>query len=518
METFRLLEFHQLKNIVQDMPNKNSSVDGITARIVKISFEAVGDKFLQVVNTSLEKGEFPKKWKKSMVIPIDKIKNTIQCEEFRPINMVPSYEKLLELIVSEQLVEYVENNSLLTKFQAGFRHNNSCESALQTVLVDWKSAINNRKVVGIVFLDFQRAFETINRELLLLKMEKMGIGGYVLKWFQEYLCDRVQCTKYNNSVSSEKNTQFGVPQGTVLGPKLFIMYINDIVLHVKRCQIQLFADDTLLFSVGENVKSVIEDLNYDLKNLYRWLTDNNLKLNINKTKFMIVKNKYLMTNTNTDGVVINTNKIEQVKETKYLGVIIDEHLSFSKHATYITNKVAKKVNVLGRIGHNLTQWTKQTIYRSIINPHFQYCSTILFLLSNSEINVLQKKQNQALRIILKCNRYTSINSMLDRVNMFSVKQILTLNTLIFIFKILHGLLPEHLLDHCTFVNEIHDHFTRTNNNLYVQTVRTNYAQNDIFHKGLIMYNSLPREMTNCNSISKFKKLCYKYVKENVTRV
>ena len=156
------------------------------------------------------------------------------------------------------------------------------ESALQTVLVDWKSAINNRKVVRIVFLDFQRAFETINRELLLLKMEKMGIGGYVLKWFQEYLCDRVQCTKYNNSVSSEKNTQFGVPQGTVLGPKLFIMYINDIVLHVKRCQIQLFADDTLFFSVGENVKSVIENLNYvNLKNLYRWLTDNNLKLNIN---------------------------------------------------------------------------------------------------------------------------------------------------------------------------------------------------------------------------------------------
>lgn len=159
------------------MPNKNSSVDGITTQMIKLSFEAVGDRFLHVVNNSLEKGEFPKNWKKSMVIPIEKINNTIQCEEFRPINMVPSYEKMLELIVSEQLVEYIENNRLLTKYQAGFRTNNSCESALQPVLMNC-SAINKRKVV-VVFLDFQCAFETIDRDLLLLKMEKMGIGGCV---------------------------------------------------------------------------------------------------------------------------------------------------------------------------------------------------------------------------------------------------------------------------------------------------------------------------------------------------
>jgi len=513
-KSFQLTNMSQLNRIVRNLQNKKSSTDGINTEILKLCFEIVGNRFLDVINQSLSSGVFPTKWKKSLIIPIEKVANTRKCGEFRPVNMVPSYEKLLELVVYEQLVNYVERNNLLTEFQSGFRKNNSCESAIQSALVNWKAAVNSKKLVGVVLLDFKRAFETIDRKLLLLKLEAMGFKGTVLKWFGDYLSDRWQEVKFGAKVSCAKKTVHGVPQGTVLGPILFILYVNDIFKYVNRCKIQLFADDTLLYVVGNDIKEVTEAINDDLLVLQDWFSNHNLKINIKKTKFMIFKNKYVQNCTDQNGynVYINGEKIGKVTESKYLGIILDEHLSFSSHADYVTKKVAKKVNMLGRISHNLTYFSKLLIYQTIIAPHFNYCSTILFLLSKSELDTLQKKQNQAMRIILRASRYTSISSMLQQLNILSVRQTVILDSLTFVFKMLHNLLPLHLLDHCRFVADIHNYNTRSSDDLYVSTVHSNYAQNDLFHKGLVMYNNLPRTMRECLNVREFKRQCREYVR------
>ncbi|KAJ8946184.1 hypothetical protein NQ318_001696 [Aromia moschata] len=150
-----------------------------------MAVEAIGGTFLNVINSSLEHGKFPDELKKSAIIPVEKRPNTILGEEHRPLNMVPSYEKLLETVVNDQLVEYCITNNLLTKHQAGFRKNNSCESALQTVLFHWHEAINNKQIIGAIFIDFQWAFETIDRDLLLLKMEQLGIKGTFFRWLNK---------------------------------------------------------------------------------------------------------------------------------------------------------------------------------------------------------------------------------------------------------------------------------------------------------------------------------------------
>lgn len=515
LSNFKKLNFNELKTIVRNLNNKKSSVDGINNKILKLSFEGIGDRFLQVINTSMEKGVFPKSWKTSTVVPIEKKPNSILCEEHRPINMVPCYEKLLELAVNEQIVEYVESNSILSKYQSGFRKNNSCESALQSILFNWKNALNNKKIIGAVFLDFQRAFETIDRKLLLLKLEYMGITNCTMEWFKSYLQDRYQVTKFGEEVSSNKKTKYGVPQGTVLGPNLFILYINDIVKYVNKCNIQMFADDTLIYIVGDDVNDIMSILNEELNVLNKWLTDNNLRLNINKTKYMIIKSKHNPLDVNNNVVLsINGSDIEKVSEIKYLGVIIDQNLTFSRHAEFIRNKVAKKINFLGRIGKNLNQYAKRTVYNSIIHSHFHYCSTILFLFNESEFSVLQKKQNLALRIILHCNRYTNIKQMLDNVEVLSVKQTVILNTMTFIYKMLNGFLPEHLLEHCVFVRDIHHHDTRNQNNFYIAMVRTNYGQKDLFHNGLKMYNDLPDSVKDSASIMSFRKNCKIHVRNN----
>ena len=216
---------------------------------------------------------------------------------------------------------------------------------------------------------------------------------------------------------------------------------------------------------------------------------------------MIIKSKYnLMDTRHHQNVIIGNNKIEQVRDIKYLGVSIDDRLTFSNHALYISNKIAKKVNFLRRIGKGLDVWTKLIIYETIIFPHLNFCSTILFLLNNLEINRIQKNQNRTLRvIILGCDKYTSIKHMLEVVDVLSAMQTILLNTFTFVYKILLGMLPQHLLENCIFVNEIHDHNTRLRDNFYIRNVNTIYSQNNLYHNGLKQYNNLPLHVKNCNS-------------------
>lgn len=486
----------------------------MNSKILRLSFEVIGDKFLDLINTSLEKGCFPKKWKLSTIVPIEKVRRTRQCEEYRPINMVPTYEKLLETVANNQMREYVEQERLLTNFQAGFRRKHSCESALQTVISRWKSALSEGRVVGVVFIDFRRAFETINRELLILKLQKYGIEGSVLKWFTEYLQARSQQTKYNGEVSTVKENKHGVPQGTVMGPDLFVLYINDIVNVINNCELQLFADDTILFIESEDVESVVQKINGDLVRLYKWLCSNSLSVNVNKTKVMILKSRYNLIDTyNHSDFLIDNKKIVQVKEFKYLGVVIDENLTFTNHADYIIKKVTKKINYLCRIGRNLSSWSKLLIFKTIVLPHFNYCSTIMYMFQKGDVEVLQRRQNCALRHILGCNRRTRVRDMLEATKLLSVKQNILLNTMTVIYKIKNGMYPEHILEKLQLVSDIHNYNTRGRQNFYVACVHSSFAQNSLFHKGLVDFNNLPDCIKNLN-FDGFRVGLRKYIVEN----
>ena len=352
--------------------------------------------------------------------------------------------------------------------------------------------------------------------MLIEKFKKYGIQDIALKWFENYLSDRTQEARFFNSTSTQKQNLCGVPQGTVLGPNLFIVYINDIVRSLEKCKIQLFADDTLVYLIGQDVAEVINTINQELETLYKWLTQNGLSLNTEKTKFMIIKSKFnTISNTNHNGIFINGQRIEQVDQYKYLGVKVDEYLTFSKHAEYVTYKIAKKVNLMNRMSSYLSSWAKLTIYKTIILPHFNYCSSILSLLTLTEKGILQKKQNQAMRCILGCNRYTSVNTMLQNTGLLSVKQVLFLNTMTLIYKIKEKLIPENLLKNTRYITDVHNYPTRSREDFYVSMVSSNYSQNDLFHNGLIQYNNLPHDVKNSSTIQIFKRKCILYSKENI---
>lgn len=519
---FKKISIGELNKIIKSITKNNSDKHGINLNILKLTNEIVGNHLLNIINTSLDKGEFPESWKVSSVVPVQKVANTTNCAEFRPVNTLPVYEKVLELVVKEQLTQHINQNDIIVKEQSGFRKEHSCEAALQFIISQWRHEIyNNKKIIISVFLDLKRAFETINIDLLVMKLEAYGIKGNVLKWFNGYLKNRRQYVKYNHKLSDTLDVTFGVPQGSALGPTLFLIFINDIVKQIKNSGIKLFADDTMIYIVGEanDIKQMIEDLHFDLKNVTKWFKNNGLILNTGKTKFMTIGSKHNLGKLkvgNTDyKIEINGELIQKVEQIKYLGFIIDDELNFNAHCQYVKKKMAKKIGFLFRLSNKVSMFARLTIYKITIAPHLDYCGTFIYFMNQKQINMLQKIQNRAMRAILLCKKRTPIKIMLETLDFLNVSQRAAFNVLKFIFRLKRGTLPTYLTNGIKYIHDIHCLNTRARsmNNFYIDYA--NAASKTVFTEGLILFNSLPREIKDSINMERFKQLCLNFVKTNV---
>lgn len=251
---------------------------------------------------------------------------------------------------------------------------------------------------------------------------------------------------------------------------------------------------------------MMEQLNTELDDVKDWLNVNKLKLNINKTKGMVIatENNYMKFLREKLAVKIDNIEIELVNSYKYLGFIVDRQMKFKEHIQYICKKVAKKIGVLSRCSSYLTVESRKLVYNTIILPHFLYGATIIYLAQQNELNRLQKLQNKAMRIILRCNRYTKIETMLQDLNWLNIRNLVKMHTLIFLHKIKLGLMPDYLCTLLTVFSQVHNHETRHNNNFYLTHKSKKTAQNSIFFRGLIEYNALPEIIKKLPLINKFK--------------
>lgn len=496
--------------IIKQFKNK-SCLENINKQVLLDSFEIIGPVLVSIINESLINGTVPECWKTSTVIPIAKVTGTIDCDKFRPINMMPLCEKLLECVVKQQLELYLEDNNIIVDLQSGFREKHSCETSINFILQIWKSELEQNKKVVTVFLDLARAFETLDQSLLLKKLFLYGIRGVEHNWFKSYLSNRTQVTKFKNVTSLQLATNIGVPQGTVLGPLLFILYINDINDSVNQSKLNCFADDTSISYAHNNTSVAIDVVNRDLENISDWLKFNKLKLNITKTKYMIISSKNVVCD---NGINIDGEIIERVKIFKYLGIIIDYQLKFKQNAEYVAKKMAKKVNILARLSKQLFFWSKVSIYVATVLPHIDYCSSILFLLTREDTVRLQKIQNRAMRLILKCRRDVKIEVMLEKLNWLSVNQRIQYNCLILIYKIQNGMLPKYLNHQICYNRDISPYNTRNKDNFRLPQCTKSQTQNSVYYKGLQQYNNLPTNIKTEVEITKFKDLLYQHIQQS----
>lgn len=361
-----------------------------------------------------------------------------------------------------------------------------------------------------MFLDLKRGFETIDTKKMINTLGKLGIGGKVIEWFRSYLTMRMQCTLYRGQESECRRVDLGVPQGSVLGPILFILYINDVKDVVTLGNLNLFADDTVLFVIADSIEAAYAVMRVELNKLTKWLKIKKLKLNVTKTKYMVITNK--SRNGYLDTLSIDGEVVEQVKLVKYLGVIVDEKLNFNEHIDYIIRKAASKYGMLCKINKYLTFDNKIMIYKTLIAPHFEYCASILFLASKRQMRRMQTVQNRTMRLILGCDRKTSSQLMREVLQWMSVSERITFRTLTLVFKIRNGLTPKYLTENVQYGSDVHRYATRRANDFRLPNLTMTGTQNSLFFKGFRLFNSLPDEVKYETNENRFKRKCKPLIK------
>lgn len=501
------ISMHDLKLVLKSLNNKKD-MNYVKPSMFIDAIDLIGENLLSIINKSIQDGVFPNTWKQSLVVPIQKVKKTVKCSEYRPVNMISVESKILEKVVYNQLEIYLDKNNLVYEYQSGFRKNHNCESLLNLIITNWKMAVDDKKVVVAVFLDLRRAFETVNKEILIKKLEMYGIDEIELQWFKSYLYQRTQRTRVNDAVSDEIDVLLGVPQGSVLGVLLFLIYVNDMEKAIELSKLVLFADDALLYIVGDTVDEGINNMNSDLNRLSEWFLMNRLKLNVDKTKYMVINGSV-----SNNRIVIDNTELDLIDEIKYLGIIIDNRLNFKANLDYICKKISKKLNFFYKIRNNISIKCAIKLFNTIIKPHFEYCSSILFMCNNEMRNRLQKLQNRGMRIILKLGRLTPRQFMLDTLKWLSVSQKIKMNVMILVFKIKNNMLPKYLTSRLLYVGDVHHHFLRNVFNFRLNFFKSQKTHNMLMYNGLKMFNELPTELKKETNLLKFKIEIVKYIKD-----
>ena len=467
-----------INKIINNLPPKSSSgCDGISSKLLKVIAPVIIKPLTLLINQVLNTGTFPDKLKIAKVIPIFKKGDPSLFENYRPISLLPAISKVLEKIIALQLSSYFETNKLLFDNQYGFRPKHSTEHAALELIDRIINKMDTNEIPLNIFLDLSKAFDTIDHTILLNKLKYYGLKGPTLNLFQSYLTNRRQYTEIEDTTSTILPIQVGVPQGSILGPILFIIYVNDLPQCSNKFDFIMYADDTTLSSTigyfsdinsNTNADSLI---NAEICKVIEWLKLNKLSLNKTKSKYMtfhMPKKEIPHLALTIDGV-----NIEKVEEFNFLGLTIDTNLKWKKHTDKISNKCSKITGVLNRLKLLFPQEIKCLLYNSLIVPHINYCITAWGFHRN-RITIIQKK---AIRIITASSYISHTEPLFKQLNLLKVEDILTLHELKFYFKYNQGILPKYLQNwNCIPNSKIHNHNTRKITTLHTLKTKHEFAK------------------------------------------
>uniref|UniRef100_A0A8C6MDJ7 Reverse transcriptase domain-containing protein n=1 Tax=Nothobranchius furzeri TaxID=105023 RepID=A0A8C6MDJ7_NOTFU len=338
-------------------------------RLLKDIINHIVTPLTYICNLSFCTGVFPSKMKTAKVIPIYKNGSKHLFKNYRPISLLSQFSKILEKLFVTRLDDFVKKCNLLNEQQFGFRSNRSTLMAVMALTEDITTAVEENKYTLGVFIDLSKAFDVIDHTLLLQKLQRYGIRGTAYAWVASYLSERDQFVHINNVDSRKEFITHGVPQGSILGPKLFIMYINDVCAVLDKVNCLLYADDTSLYCSGDDLNKLVDLVEKELAVLKGWFDRNKLSMNVTKTKFIIFGNRKI---TNEIIIKINGIVIEQVHTYKFLGITIDEKLSWKPHIDDIKLKISKNIGLMSRMRFVLNIKSLQILYNSFILPYLSY--------------------------------------------------------------------------------------------------------------------------------------------------
>ena len=449
------------------------------------------------------------------IVGCDQTNKQTSPNNYRPISILPVLSKVLEKHVHESLSEFLHTYNLLHKTQSGFRTQHSCETALVNMIDLWMNAIDSGKMVGVVLVDFKKAFDLVDHQILIDKLEIYGIKGEALSWFNTYLTNRKQQVAINNCKSDFKQISYGVPQGSILGPLLFLLFINDLPLYTSNVFTDLYADDTTLYDVQDSMEQIGNTLQSSLNNLQIWCRSNGMILNSSKTKVMLVttyQKRQRLTNDQFD-LTYNKESLNMISNDKILGVFVDNNLTWSNHIKHLTKKIASIIWLLSKIKKFLSQAHRVHFYKSYIQPHIDFCNIVWG--SSSEVNKLKifRLQKRACKVILDYNVDDSIEAM-NSLKIMSIYDRLYLRKAEFMFKVYNNIALAYISENFTLRNN-------ENTNIQLRSSsagcfippkpRTECFKQSLRYSGCLIWNSLPEEVKNAQTISTFHNRCVRWL-------
>ena len=415
-------------------PMKSSGIDKLSSRVCRDAFIVLVDKLVHIFNCSLRSNIFPKAWKAAKVIPLFKGGEREKVTNYRPVSLLALPGKLLEKIVHCRISSFLEDNNFLTGNQGGFRKGYSTVATIADLTDDLFEKTNEGLTTLAAFIDLSKAFDTVNQEILLKKLKLAGIRGNPLKWCTNYLKDRKQRAVVNGASSGYMPVRCGVPQGSVLGPLFFLVYVNDLDSVMGDCKVKLYADDTVLYQSGENCAIAEHKLQISMSNFARWCTSNALTINTKKTKLMAFGSRSKVKKCSKVRIKLNGERIKLVPSYKYLGVTLDPTLSYSQHIAGVIRTVHHKMQLLARLKKYLINDVALNIYKSMLLPYLDYADVIFCKANTSELDKLQKLQNRCLRICMGHQRDYSTNRVHREAKVPFLKERRRAHTLNFMFK------------------------------------------------------------------------------------
>ena len=366
-------------NIIRSLnPNKAHGLDDISVRMIKICDDALLLPLRLIFESCLTQGVFPQVWKQANVVPIHKKNSKSLKNNYRPISLLPIFSKILEKLIFDSLYHHLDKNSLLNQNQSGFRPGDSTVNQLLSIVNSIFSAFDCNPTLDVrsVYLDISKAFDRVWHRGLIYKLSQFGISGKLMILIQSFLNDRKQRTVLNGKTSTWGTFSAGVPQGSILGPLLFLIYINDLTDGL-RCNVKLFADDTSIFTVVHDPHTAALDINHDLNLIESWAHNWRMSFNTdpNKQAVEVTFSKKRIP-INHPPIFFNDVPVKNFQEQKHLGIILDSKLSFTSHIKSIISKSRQGIGMLRFLSKYLPRHTLNKIYKLYVRPHLDYGDVI----------------------------------------------------------------------------------------------------------------------------------------------
>lgn len=491
----------EILSIVQKFANKTSNdyID-LNMTLIKQTIDVIVEPFLHICNLSLTTGEFPDQMKVAKVIPLFKKANTNDVSNYRPISLLPQFSKILEKIFLNRLHIFIERHAILSNCQYGFRSKHSTATAIMEFAEEITHAMDNKYFLVSIFVDLQKAFDTLDHRILLQKLHRYGIRGVAHKWVTSYLNNRNQFVEINNVQSQKKRVTCGVPQGSVLGPVLFILYINDIVSVSNLLKCIMFADDTTLFYSGENVNTVLQTVQNEFEKIIMWFNANRLSLNISKTKYMIFSCKKNDIDVNLS---VQGSEIERTHEIKFLGIMIDDNLTWKSHIDQVKSKVSQIVAVLHKVKESLNKSALFLLYKSMIIPYLTYCIEVWGNACKSYIEPLFLLQKRAIRVVNGSGFRAHTNPVFKQLQTLKFTELAEFSLLKIMYYAHQKTLPVNLQNRFKKRESTHD--LRGVEIFAKPQFRTRMKERCISIHGVNFWNNLDSKAKTSKSIYIFKK-------------